>query len=102
MLKSTIKDLFHRNMYSPDCDLRDALLDAVGGGGDRLPVQAGLLREHRGQRAEVARHQGGLDLESIAGLKQRFFVRNETFSNPSAFCTEPIKLVMVVLSSFKV
>ena len=89
-------------MYSPDYDLRDALLDAVGGGGDRLPVQAGLLREHRGQRAEVARHQGGLDLESIAGFETNFFLRNETFSNPSAFCTEPIKLVMVELSSFKV
>ena len=73
MLKPTIKDLFHRNMYIPDCDLRDALLDAVGGGGDRLAVQAGLLREHRGQRAEVARHQGGLDLESIAGFETKVF-----------------------------
>ena len=73
MLKSTIKDLFHRNIYIPDCDLRDALLDAVGGGGDRLAVQAGLLREHRGQRAEVARHQGGLDLESIAGFETKVF-----------------------------
>ena len=43
MLKPTIKDFFHRNMYSPDCDLRDALLDAVGGGGDGLGVEAGLL-----------------------------------------------------------
>ena len=73
MLKPTIKDLFHRNMYIPDYDLRDALLDAVGGGGDRLPVQAGLLREHRGQRAEVARHQGGLDLDSIAGFETKVF-----------------------------
>ena len=43
-------------MCIPDYDLRDALLDAVSGGGDRLAVQAGLLREHRGQRAEVAGH----------------------------------------------
>ena len=65
-------------MYSPDCDLRDALLDAVGGGSDRLAVQAGLLREHRGQRAEVAGHQGGLDLESIAGFeKKKFFFSQE-------------------------
>ena len=64
-------------MYSPDCDLRDALLDAVGGGSDRLAVQAGLLREHRGQRAEVAGHQGGLDLESIAGFEKKVFFSQE-------------------------
>ena len=40
--------------------------------------------------------------KALQGLKLKFFVRNETFSNPSAFCTEPIKLVMVELSSFKV
>ena len=40
--------------------------------------------------------------KELQGLKLKFFVRNETFSNPSAFCTEPIKLVMVELSSFKV
>ena len=39
--------------------------------------------------------------KALQGLKL-IFKRNETFSNPSAFCTEPIKLVMVELSSFKV
>ena len=64
MLKPTIKDFFHRNMYSPDCDLRDALLDAVGGGGDDRLVKASLLFEHSRQSGHVSGQHSSLYLET--------------------------------------
>ena len=52
-------------MYSPDYDLRDALLDAVGGGGDGRAVKASLLLQDRRQGGRVSGQHSRLYLETI-------------------------------------
>ena len=60
--KKHVSKLIFNVVWKPD--LRDALLDAVGGGGDDRAVKASLLLEHLRQGAHVPGQHSCLDLET--------------------------------------